>query len=247
MSALTTFENKDFQSMTVWKDELGREFFRAIDVCSNLRHSNPTQALTRHVNPKYIIQVDDGTNRAGKTNYLSEAGLYQLVFASKTEWAEKFQYWVFEDVLPKLRNQGYYIARSDDATLAAMTAEIAELRSEHLLRSIVTEFMTCNFEYIPGVHAGAKTWSGKNFVMSEDVYERWGKWIPVNYPQHKSTWVYNCVRVEIDNYLKSQPISHKKRIHISNSNGCGDLENCKMLPFTKAKCFGRSGIYKLGE
>jgi prophage antirepressor-like protein len=108
MTALSTFENKDFQSLTVWKDELGREFYRAIDVCSNLRHSNPAQALTRHVNPKYIIQINDGTNRAGKTNYLSEAGLYQLVFASKTDWAVKFQEWVFEDVLPKLRAEGQY-------------------------------------------------------------------------------------------------------------------------------------------
>jgi prophage antirepressor-like protein len=116
MSALTTFENKDFQTLTIWKDDLGREFYRAIDVCSNLRHSNPTQALSRHVNPKYIVQVDDGTNRAGKTNYLSEPGLYQLVFASKTEWAVKFQEWVFEDVLPKLRSQGNY--DMNDAPLA---------------------------------------------------------------------------------------------------------------------------------
>jgi anti-repressor protein len=100
MNALSSFQNKDFQSMTVWIDEQGREFFRAIDVCSNLRHSNPTQALTRHVNPKYIIQINDGTNRAGETNYLSEPGLYQLIFASKTDWAIKFQEWIFEDVLP---------------------------------------------------------------------------------------------------------------------------------------------------
>lgn len=110
MSAIASFSNQDFQTLTVWKDDSGREFYRAIDACANLRHSNPGQALSRHVDPEYIVQIDDGTNRAGLTNYLSEPGLYQLIFSSKTEWAKKFQRWVFEEVLPKLRADRFYVA-----------------------------------------------------------------------------------------------------------------------------------------
>jgi anti-repressor protein len=108
MSGLTEFRSNDFPELNIFIDENNREYFRAIDVCSNLRHSNPTQALNRHVDKEYIYQFNDGTNRSGLTNYLSEPGVYQLIFSSKTEWAKKFQKWVFEDVLPKLRANGNY-------------------------------------------------------------------------------------------------------------------------------------------
>ncbi|WP_265185102.1 BRO family protein, partial [Campylobacter fetus] len=37
-----------------------------------------------------------------------EPDLYRLIFGSKLKSAIKFQNWVFEKVLPKIRQQGYY-------------------------------------------------------------------------------------------------------------------------------------------
>lgn len=39
---------------------------------------------------------------------ISEAGLYRLIFNSKIDEAEKFQQWVFTDVLPSIRRTGGY-------------------------------------------------------------------------------------------------------------------------------------------
>jgi len=102
MSAIQVFENPEFGTLTTRKDELGREYFRAIDACSVLRLGNSSVALQRHVSPENIFQFDDGTNRAGLTNYVNEPGFYELVFKAKTVRAKAFQKWVFEDVLPKL-------------------------------------------------------------------------------------------------------------------------------------------------
>ena len=45
----------------------------------------------------------------GKTVYISEPGLYKLVFASRLEAAEVFQDWVCEEeVLPSIRKTGGY-------------------------------------------------------------------------------------------------------------------------------------------
>ena len=44
----------------------------------------------------------------GKTVYISEPGLYKLVFASRLETAEAFQDWVCEEVLPSIRKTGSY-------------------------------------------------------------------------------------------------------------------------------------------
>lgn len=135
MSAISAFDSEKFGTLTVYRDNSGREYFRAIDVCSILRHSNPNQALKRFVDEDYVFQFKEDTNRSQTANYLSEPGLYQLIFASKTEWAKQFQRWVFEEVLPKLRAEGGYLM--PDAT----QQQIIELlkrhpHSEHLALAI---------------------------------------------------------------------------------------------------------------
>jgi len=41
-------------------------------------------------------------------SYVSEAGLYELVFASKKPEARQFKRWVFEEILPQIRKTGKY-------------------------------------------------------------------------------------------------------------------------------------------
>jgi anti-repressor protein len=108
-NAILKFDSDLYGSLNIWKDEQGREFYKALDVCSALKLQNVSQALSRYVDSAYIQQFNDGSHRGGLTNYLSEPGLYQLIFASKTDWAKQFQRWVFEEVLPKLRASGGYI------------------------------------------------------------------------------------------------------------------------------------------
>ena len=43
-----------------------------------------------------------------KVRVIYEPDLYRLIFGSKLKSAIKFQNWVFEEVLPKIRQQGYY-------------------------------------------------------------------------------------------------------------------------------------------
>lgn len=47
-------------------------------------------------------------NNAGE-NFLTESGVYKLIFKSKKEEAEKFQDWVTDVVLPQVRKTGGYI------------------------------------------------------------------------------------------------------------------------------------------
>jgi len=132
MTLLQKFNSEAFGSLTIHRDEQGREFFRAIDVCYALKHSNPSQTLSRLVDPEYIVQIDDGTNRSGKVNYLSEPGLYQLIFASKSVGAKSFQRWVFEEVLPKLRaSGGYIVPTATSEQLEALQQEIAVLQEKY--------------------------------------------------------------------------------------------------------------------
>lgn len=41
-------------------------------------------------------------------SFISEGDVYRLITHSKLPGAEKFESWVFDDVLPSLRKDGYY-------------------------------------------------------------------------------------------------------------------------------------------
>ena len=138
MSAISSFSSTEFKELKIWVDDEKREYYRAIDVCYALKHSNPSQALSRLVDDDFIFQIDDGSNRAGKVNYLSEPGLYQLIFASKTEQAKNFQRWVFTKVLPKLRASGGYIMpTATSEQLEALKIEIIE--KENIIKALAGE------------------------------------------------------------------------------------------------------------
>ena len=42
-------------------------------------------------------------------NFLTESGVYKLIFKSKKKEAERFQDWVTDEVLPQIRQTGGYI------------------------------------------------------------------------------------------------------------------------------------------
>jgi len=136
MSLVQVFDSSIYGSLTIHKDDEGREFFKAIDVCCALKHSNPSQAVSRLVDAEYIFQFEDGSNRLGTFNYLSEPGLYQLIFASKSVAAKAFQRWVFEEILPKLRSRGIY---ATEAVTTRLKAAMQILQVEQTQRQIMSD------------------------------------------------------------------------------------------------------------
>ena len=63
---------------------------------------------------------------------LEEPGIYQLIFGSKLPCAEKFQDWVFEEVLPTIRKTGQYaIAHQIPKTYSQALLEAAKLAEEN--------------------------------------------------------------------------------------------------------------------
>lgn len=57
-------------------------------------------------------------NNAGE-NFLTESGVYKLIFKSRKESAERFQDWVTDEVLPTIRKHGAYM--TDNALEQAIT------------------------------------------------------------------------------------------------------------------------------
>ena len=99
----------------------GRVLFNPKDVakCLDIKDVN---SVTRNFNDKQIIKLKNSDmhnihirklNNAGE-NFLTESGVYKLIFKSRKEDAERFQDWVTDEVLPTIRETGGYIPVSQD-------------------------------------------------------------------------------------------------------------------------------------
>ena len=83
------------------------------DVAAILGYTDPAKAISTKVKSKNkgvtkMVTVD---GKLRDVTVLEEAGIYQLIFGSKLPAAEKFQDWVFEEVLPSIRKTGSYSAQ----------------------------------------------------------------------------------------------------------------------------------------
>lgn len=106
MNSLTVFNFDDLEVRTV-VDEKGNPWFHASDCAKALGYKNPSKAVLDNVSPKYNQQLDLETPGSFPL-FISEPGLYQLVMKSRLPSAERFQDWVFEEVLPTIRKTEKY-------------------------------------------------------------------------------------------------------------------------------------------
>jgi prophage antirepressor-like protein len=104
---MQVFENHEFGELGVLMYD-GKPYFPASDCAKVLGYTNPNAAVIRHC--KGILKRD--TPSAGgmqSINFIPEGDLYRLIVRSKLPAAERFEKWVFDEVLPSIRKHGAYI------------------------------------------------------------------------------------------------------------------------------------------
>lgn len=107
MNELTVFENEKFG--TVRTTEInGRPYFMASDVAKALGYARPNDAVNQHCRAtvKYSTPI---SGKMQEVNFIPEGDIYRLVIKSQLPEAEKFESWIFDDVLPTIRKHGAYM------------------------------------------------------------------------------------------------------------------------------------------
>lgn len=106
MNELQIFENAEFGSVrTVEFDE--KTYFVANDVAKALGYVETAKAVRTHC--KGVSEMDIPSNGGiQKMKIISEGDIYRLVIKSQLPTAEKFERWVFDEVLPSIRKHGMY-------------------------------------------------------------------------------------------------------------------------------------------
>ena len=106
MSAIIPFEFDDHAVRTVVADS-GEVWFVGKDVAVVLGYADTVNALKQHC--RGVVKrhpIVDSLGRQQETRIISEPDLFRLVVNSKLPTAERFERWVFEDVLPSIRKTG---------------------------------------------------------------------------------------------------------------------------------------------
>lgn len=103
------FENEDHfdQVRTVNID--GEVWFIATDVTKVLGYSNGRDAISRHCREKGVAKHDIPTKSGIQAiTLINEPNVYRLISRSQLPAAEKFEAWIFEEVIPAIRKTGSY-------------------------------------------------------------------------------------------------------------------------------------------
>lgn len=128
LASVMIYKNSEFGSVRTI-EENGNILFCARDVAVALGYKNPGKAI--HDYCKFVARIggkaplDVGSHNDGETGilkhgpistnggqqeaaYITEGDLYRLITHSRLPAAQKFERWVFDEVIPTIRRQGYY-------------------------------------------------------------------------------------------------------------------------------------------
>ena len=140
MNELQVFNNNEFgQLRTINID--GKDYFVGKDIALALGYSNPRDAISRHC--KGVVKHDSFKESGQLIALITEGDMYRLITHSKLPTAEKFEEWVFDEVLPSIRKHGMYatentidnILNDPDFGIRLLT----ELKEEKAKRKAVEE------------------------------------------------------------------------------------------------------------
>jgi prophage antirepressor-like protein len=101
------FETKS--PIRTFTDEHGSPWFCATDVCAVLGYVNAPDAIAKHCRQKGIAKRDTLTEKGFQSlTYINEGNLYRLIVKSRKPEAEKFENWIYDEVIPSIQKSGSY-------------------------------------------------------------------------------------------------------------------------------------------
>lgn len=139
------FENPEFGRIRTMTDKKGYPLFCGKDVCEALGYRKPDVAVRQHVTARDVTkryvglmvgQKKDGTPIVQQRQilFVTESGLYDLIFGSKLDSAQKFKHWVTSVVLPQIRKTGGFIPLNESDT-----DEDIRRRTEEVLKATLEQ------------------------------------------------------------------------------------------------------------
>lgn len=110
MNEIKIFENDEFGEIrTIVID--GEPWFVAKDIASILGYKDPKNTVKNRCKRGRVSEIPHPQNseKSLEVMVIPESDIYRLIIGSKLPSAQKFEYWVMDDILPSIRKHGAYM------------------------------------------------------------------------------------------------------------------------------------------
>lgn len=108
MNELMIFQNPEFGEIRTIEED-GKVLFCGSDVAKALGYKNPTKAIADHCKGIVERRTNDSLGRQQNIKFIPEGDIYRLAAKSELPGADKFESWIFDEVLPSIRKHGAYM------------------------------------------------------------------------------------------------------------------------------------------
>ncbi|GEP63130.1 hypothetical protein CBE01nite_08980 [Clostridium beijerinckii] len=152
MRGLRIFKDERFGEIR-WVKINNKDYAVGIDIAKALGYKKPNDAISRHCrgSVKHGVGVVTGKRKDGtdiiqnvEMNVIPEGDIFRLAAKSELPGAEKFEAWIFDEVLPSIRKTGMYatdeLLDNPDLLIAAATKlkeeRKARIEAEKKLKSL---------------------------------------------------------------------------------------------------------------
>ena len=234
MSELMVFNNVEFGEIRSMQID-GKIYFVGKDIASALGYKDPSSAVSKHCKhiKKSTIEAPcrNGNVVKTQTSLIPEGDVYRLIVTSKLPSAEKFESWVFDEVLPQIRQTGGYIpvkeTDSDEEILAkALLIANRTLEKKDKLISEMTPKASWFDEFInsDGLYTSTQVAKLLGFKSAQElnkklnemkiIYKQNKSWLP--YSDVDTTWFKLLVGAKNEHNYSSLKFTPKGIVEISN-------------------------------
>jgi anti-repressor protein len=133
MNELQIFNSPEFGDIRTVEID-GKPYFVGADVAKALGYAKPNNAVSTHC--RYTLKRGIATKQGNMSEMvlIPEGDIYRLIIRSKLSSAERFERWVFDEVLPAIHHNGGYIMGQEnlsDSELMAKAILVAQKTIEH--------------------------------------------------------------------------------------------------------------------
>ncbi len=111
---IQAFHNAEFGDVRVLKEAEDKYLFCASDVAKALGYKSERATIRRHCRcvTKRNVPHPQTEGKMMEMNFIPEGDIYRLIVHSQLPSAERFEKWIFEELLPTIRKYGAYMTDS---------------------------------------------------------------------------------------------------------------------------------------
>lgn len=141
MNELMIFTNPEFGEIRTIEED-GKVLFCGSDVAKALGYKNPTKAIADHCKGIVERRTNDSLGRQQNMKFIPEGDIYRLAAKSELPGADKFESWIFDEVLPSIRKTGGYV--NDDELFIRTYLPYADEQSKDMFRATLGTIRNLN-------------------------------------------------------------------------------------------------------